>query len=625
MALGLMATVAITAHLVNTVRPPAIGDRVSAGFEASPLTPASMVPPTKPSAGLIGPALPPNLRSGEVAAVRPWFTQGRWWSIFAVPGDGYHLFALAGPKGPWVDTQVLVDDRTDAKVDVAVSGTQLVVTTVGTRSYRRDAARVSRFSWNDTRRIWVLDPDFPIQVSDAGIPGGVQVAVTDDGQIWLTRLQDGRVLLAHLYADGSSFAPFAPIPGDIASSDVGAYALVADRDLLHLVWRSATRDQLSLASRHDGSWTVIDHTLWGAAGDGQLDAAAAGPARPGVVFVLVPTSLGQRTSNERAPSVVLVEMSPLGSREAVVGVQADRLTRPLLVLDLNRERVSVVAAVAPQRSEAGHAQEPWTFTEKHASFTRPAFGPGSGDVLATSPHVAPRSFVAGASQEPGSGLVVAAIDPDRRSWITAQHGGESSQETTSVSSSSLVHDSFEAFPPGDPGPAAWYRQEQGPRSVMIAADGDGRSLAVVTDLGAQRTTVCRALPAWGSAAVTIRTEIRATGTGTADARLLTVRGPKGPLVAIRRSSKGMVGHMTSGGRVDDLLLPDGSALVVTVRIRPDASTAEVRLDVVDTADTTTLTIPYLSPFVAGRGRLCVSPAIGDPTARLEIADLEVTR
>ena len=128
----------------------------------------------------------------------------------------------------------------------------------------------------------------------------------------------------------------------------------------------------------------------------------------------------------------------------------------------------------------------------------------------------------------------------------------------------MLHDSFEHLAPGNPGPSAWYREEDGLRTAVVSQTGEDRSLVVTNDPATERTTLCRSLPAWGSETITIRAELRTFGVGTADARLLTVKGPNGPLVAVRRSTKGMLGHLGPAGRVDDLPLAAGTPVTVTV-------------------------------------------------------------
>lgn len=625
LVLGLAATVAITSHLVWGLPTPATRDRVTAEVAAPPSAVSLLGDPRMHHPGFEKPTLPPDIRPGDVATVRPWFSHGRWWAIFAVPADGHHLFALAGPRGPWTDTNIQVDDRVEVRIDAVVSGDHLVVAAAGRRSYRRDALRVDRFTWNTEADAWQLDPDYPIEVTDTGMVGEVQLAVTDDQQIWLARLDAGSILLANLDPSGSSSTPFTRLAGGVADTDVGSFALVADHHDLRLAWRSASRDQVSLASGDGTSWSVVDHQMWGAAGTGAIDAAVAGSDRPGTVFLLVPTSLAGRTSNDRAPSVVLVDLTGEVVAESVVAVAEDRLTDPVLVMAPEDGRVSVVAAVGPERAEPGAVTGPWTATEKQASITHPAFPPGSGEVLVESSDVVHGSLLAPTTVTSRSGLVVALIDPRRRSWITAQQAGSSAEETAVAASSVVLHDSFEGLAAGSVGPASWFREEDGPRSTMVVEHGVGRALTVAVDPTAKRTTACRSLPMWGSEPITIRAEVRAIGAGTSDARLLTVRGPNGVLVAVRRSDKGMVGHLAPGGRVDEAPLAAGNPVVITVRIDPTATSAVLKLDVVGADDTLRSTIPYLTTFARGSARVCVSPAVGDPAARIEVADLTVTR
>jgi hypothetical protein len=140
-----------------------------------------------------------------------------------------------------------------------------------------------------------------------------------------------------------------------------------------------------------------------------------------------------------------------------------------------------------------------------------------------------------------------------------------------------------------------------------------RSLQLVG--GPDAVAACRPIPELPGQVVTVEAAIRSAGApGTADTRLLTVRGTGGSVASVRLSRLGLAGWSTSEGRVTGQAVAPGAVLLVTVRLELPTRTADIT---VRSADGAVLAegadIPWLTPGDGTVDELCIRPAPGDGT------------
>ena len=585
-------------------------------------------PDSQGLAGFVGPARPDSASPGSSGTSRIWFAHGRWWGLFPnTQATSMRIWALAGPDGPWVDTGVVVDDRAHARVDVAWTGDRLVVASSGTRDYRRDGLRINRFAYGDTG--WSQDPDFPIVLTDRGYPD-TQLAVTDDGRVWLARVEGDGIVVSSSDPSNQSFGAFAPLPDQAAVTDVGGFDLESAGAGLLIVWRSASSDTLVVAtSDTGGTWSEVGHAVYGVGGQGGLDGVTAGPSYPGLVLVAATTTLAARGTNDEDPSIVLARLSGSRTDISVVAQGRDQLDNPVLVVDPGAGKVHVLAVASPP--DPGTAEVPalWSITDKVAELAQPEFGSGQGAVLIRQPGAAfwPPSVPA-ARVDSKRGFVVTSSGDHATQWTTAQFGGSAPAGPVPVQSggAAIIHDTFETRTPGRGAPGGWYAAGNSPIEASVSANAvaKGRSLVLANTDGGSAATACRAISPTGSQRLVIRADVTSIGWGSGDARLLTLKGSEGTLVSARLTRRGQAGWSTPQGRKAQGLIADATPLRITVTVDPEAGVARVRLEVRGGALVAEgAAVPLLSSGSAGLEEVCLTPAPGNPTSRLELDDLSV--
>ncbi len=584
---------------------------------------------TQGPAGFDGPGRHSSINAASPGTSRVWFAGGRWWGLFPnAQATSLRIWALAGPDGPWVDSGVVVDDRADARVDVAWTGKRLVVSASGTRPYRSEGLRVNRFSYGADG--WVRDPDFPVTLTDSGVPD-TQLAVTDDGRVWLARAEGNAVVMSSSDPANQRFSAFAPLPNGVAGTDSGGFDLEPSGAGLLLVWRSVSSDTLVVASADAaGVWSEVGHSVYGIGGVGPLDAVIAGASHPGLVLVALDTTLGLRGSNDEDPAIVLARLRGSTTEVSVVAEGLDRLGPPSLVVDPAAGKVHVLAVAAP--AAPGTAADPalWAITDKVADLTQSDFGSGQGTVLIRRP---------GASLWPPAvpaqlvdairGFVVATSGDHASQWTSAQVGGAApaGAAPTGSGGGAIIQDTFETRTPGRGAPGGWYPSGSAPLEASISATAvaPGRSLVVANTDGGSASTACRALTPTGSRRLVVQADVTSVGRGTADARLLTLKGSDGTLVSARLTKRGQGGWATTGTRAAQGLVADATPLRVTITVDPAAGLARVRIEVRGGAVVAEgAAVPLLSKATDGVDQVCLTPAPGNPNARIELDALTVT-
>ncbi|HEX2577065.1 MAG TPA: hypothetical protein VHK88_12000, partial [Aquihabitans sp.] len=285
--------------------------------------------------------------------------------------------------------------------------------------------------------------------------------------------------------------------------------------------------------------------------------------------------------------------------------------------------VDVVAVAEPPEPLPGSLPGPATVTTKTARIADLAFAPGRGTPVIEgsslqAPSVAPLVSAA-------SGTLVLASGRDERTWSTVQEGGPTAGTApTGPADGTLVRDTFDRAAVGTAIPTSWYGDRDGPAAAEVTEDpGGGRQLLLTNRDGGDATATCRAVPVTG-APVTVAALVRVEGVGTADTRLLTVKGPEGTLASLRLTRKGLVGYSSPAGRIDHAPLAPGD-LRVSVRVDPARGVTDLLVALADGTPVLDLRdVPALSPAGEGPDEVCAAPPPGVPGATLAVRDLTVT-
>lgn len=631
---------AVTASAIDrAVRPPAT--KVSGGgawavetsTTSDPIAALATSPP-KP-AQFTGPGLASDEDRGSApnGTSRLWFAHGRWWAVLPHPSSGaHHIWALTGAQGPWTDTGVIVDERPFAAVEVAWTGDHLVVASTGSRSYESHGLRLTRLRWEPAAAAWARDADFPVVLTRSGAPG-TQMAVTAEGRVWLARIEGDRVLVGSTDAAGQGFDGFAPL-ADGSGTEAGGVAVVADGDVVHLVWRSLVEDRLGEAVWGGGAWASRTTAVHGAQGAGSMDAVVAPGPGGGELLVAFTTSLAERGTNESDPSTLVVAMTSGGIRVSVASVNRDDLRYPQLVLDDAGGRIAVVATApgetvtTPADGQAGTGLGR-AVVVKWAEVDELSFGTGAGPVVLAHPtsSFAP-PLVPTTSTGDDSGIVVMAAAEAAGEWATMQEGSPASGDLPAgrARTTMLVEDTFESGRVGGPAPATWRISADAERraSLVAGTGGSGRSLEVRTSEDGERVSACRSLPPSDGRLLVLRAVLRPAGRGTASARLLTLRGPNGNVVGAWLRPTGELEWLTPGGRSrTDRFVAAGEDLTITVTVDHGAALAAVTVAGSAGTGASTGAVRLAPEDARGPDEVCVAPAQGDPAAAVRVDGLSV--
>lgn len=568
-----------------------------------------------------------DLPRREAGVRRAWWALGTWWAVLPDPATGtHHIWGLTGPEGAWVDTGTFVDERLDAQLEVGWDGEDLVVAASGPRPYRGHALRVHRYSWSPGDEAWVAAPDHPLEITAEGEPGA-RMALAADGTAWFVRSRGLRLEVGRTAGRAARWGGWAPLPLGAADGDVGGFDLVADGADVVVVVRRASTDALVVVRRSGTTWADTEVAVPDVAGQGPVDAEAA-PGGGALSALLPTTATDAAAGGSQAPALLLVALpgpgaARGGARAGAVSVVAragDGLQQAALVVDGRRARV--VATAPPTADEVGAwyvrgRAAPTALVVKDAPLADPVFGPGPGRRLTSGVDGADVARpLLPVAVTPDSGLVAIASADDATRWTTWADGVAPAAQPPPPATGGatvLVDDGFDTLAVGGPGPTSWAPDGADPPAGTVVDDPATGSRALRIDGGPDPASVCRAIPVLPATTLTVSATLRAEGAGTADARLLTVRGSGGSVASVRQSRQGLVGWSTGAGRVTSGTVPPGVPLQVTVRLDLAARTAAIT---VRTPDGTVLAEGSAIPWLTASERvdeLCTRAAPGPGT------------
>lgn len=317
---------------------------------------SELAPPTRSSTTSRDFGYDPALAQ-EPTATQPqnklWFADGTWWGVLANPESGqWHVYALDGTTQTWADTGTLVDERSYASSDVLWDGSRLYVVTGGSKVYAKHLARLLRFSYDPSTRRYTLDQGFPVALTAEGVRD-LSIVKDSIGRLWAAYISDEQVLVNRSLGDDTSWgAPFPP-PGGGPRVPATTAGLVAYDARIGLMWSNEVDGAFYFTSRADADpddvWDPTTAAVQGPGyADDHLDLAAVETAQGWRVYAVVKTSLDTLPRrNPASAQILLLSLAEEGEwHRALVGRIQDRHTRPILLIDEEREEMYVVA-VAP--------------------------------------------------------------------------------------------------------------------------------------------------------------------------------------------------------------------------------------------------------------------------------------
>lgn len=418
------------AVLVAAVLAPTIGaNPVSAASapRAAASTPVTSTPaaPAAPTAaadagdlGWPGPSYAGSTGSpsGSKPESKLWYAYGKWWgALFDVGTGDFHIFRLDLASQTWIDTNTPLDLRSDSRSDALWDGSYLYVAshvftespTAGSPSY------LNRYTYNPTAGTWSLDRGYPVTINT----GKVETLVIDEdstGRLWATWVSGRNVYVTNSTTGPTVWAtPFLlPVQGSALTSDDVSSLLSFGGDRIGLMWSNQNDEKMYFATHLDtaapGTWTAREVAYEGpSAADDHINLKSVSDTN-GRVLAAVKTS----KSASGDPLVNLLERAPGGGWTShVFGTQGDRHTRPIVVVDSQRQIVHMFAT----RGQSGGP-----IVEKQAPLSNIDFAPGAGTEVLRDADSGDLNNATSTKQavDGGTGLVVVATNDSTRQYWT---------------------------------------------------------------------------------------------------------------------------------------------------------------------------------------------------------------
>jgi hypothetical protein len=551
-----VAIAALTVAIVWTAagRPTLVenGPEASASPTAIRPSPTPVLPPEPVTSThldqVVGPGGPPE-PTDHGAQSKLWVAEGSWWAAMFEPHSRtWHIYELVADGASWRDTGTVIDDRANAQPDCLwdVKHQRLYIVSATSSKTQTGGARLSRYRFDPTSRIFRLDPNFPVRISDTGID---RLVLTQDGtgKLWTTWIDDNGQVMVNRSTDNDLLwgQPFAlPAAGSLVTTDDVAAAVAFGPGKVGILWSSRSLGAFYLASHEDGdpdaAWGPPETAASGQAlAGGELKAVA---APDGNLFVTVRTALDDDPSSSSAgPQILLLQRPPTAAwTTTLAGRILDQLTGPLVALDGSSGTVYVMATT-PKRGGA--------IAYKRTLATSPSFASGSGKPLVFDP--AATGTQNGTTTKDvvsrDTGLVVLAYDPDTTRYlhgIVDLGGGVAAGPAapTPTGPQVIFADDFDPWPLGPATQTGWeLRPTDPPRALVIrqAPSNETPSAALLASSAGQDVRACKSFDPIVGGDVTVDVRVRLSRIGATDAVITEVRAPGAVTASVRfgRSSK----------------------------------------------------------------------------------------
>jgi hypothetical protein len=381
--------------------------------------------------------------TGSKPESKAWWNDGYWWAtMFDATTKDFYIFKLDPATQTWLKTSSLLDKRANSRADTLWDGTHLYV---ASHVYSNNPASgypslLYRFSYDASNDAYTLDPGFPVQINDLKTETLV-LAKDSEGKIWATWVYAGKVYANRTESSdaewGNPFVLGAAGAANVSADDVSS-AITFDNKV-GIMWSNQVDNAFYFAIHVTGSarnsWSSTEVLQGPKIADDHINLKA---DATGTVYAVVKTGA---TASSAPSALLLTRNATTGAwTQTVVGLVADALTRPILLLDEDHDRLHVFAS-APCCSGG-------TIYEKSSPTDLLSFPAGRGTPFihdADSPALNdPTSTKQNVTSSTGL-LVLASNDVTDRYWHAYESLADPSAEITSGPSGAVSNDeaSFE--------------------------------------------------------------------------------------------------------------------------------------------------------------------------------------
>jgi hypothetical protein len=524
---------------------------------------------------------PATIRSPTEGAnqAKVWRADGTWWATMVGSGSQELRIARLDPAtGRFVDTGTVVDERGRVAASVAWDGDRLAVLTAGDRPTESSAARITTFHLDPRTHTFVIDPDVPIALTDAGVTAPTIVR-DGAGVLWFAAVQDEMLLVRHSVGDDRHWS--ADVSGALGADATPARtaSLLWNGGRTTLAWSRTGDSDLHVATHADADpdtrWTADSVTVEGlhdAGGDLALAGATtpsgsrlfvafeagtvpnAGALAPGAVVATrapdgtwATAQLGRTKDHLRTPTLAVDETNGLllaiaGTSDGGVVVKPSRLDRPSFDVGVG---IAVVGASGDPASAPSIAAGPADLTDgllvltsddtagryRHAMIVLKGTGSGS-------PEPSPSSAPSGSGAPSPSGSPTSSGSPS-----APPASGSPSPSGAPAGPIVLRVDTFDAWAEGT-APPTWSATGQsggtGSLSVVAIRSDVDRSLRTTTTSRVGSVRACTTAPPTTTGSLTVSSLVRVDRLGTSDTTIASVRGPGGEAASLRITRHGLL-------------------------------------------------------------------------------------
>jgi hypothetical protein len=630
--LALAAVAAVLFLRTDSPRQPAV-DAGPTPSEVAPSATASGVP--EPHATAVtyvgfGHVEPRGISpTADAQQSKLWFTDGSWWGALLDPDGLFRVHRLDWASQTWVPTATVLDERRGARLDVVSVGEQLYVVAADTGPAPDDHVRFARYSYRSGAGHYVLDPDFPIAVTESGVED-LTLARDTKGTLWIAYNVGGRLMVNWTIGSDHIWSEPSAIRLPDAGLIVEEAAMIAYDEGLALMWSSTAQDALYMSSRSDDQptdrWNATEVVIQGSAlVDDHLHLQSFADETGSRLFVVFKTSLDAVESpNPLDAQLLLLVRAPDGEWTThLIARVIDRHTRPILLIDEQHRRLY---AMATSPSFGG------SIYYKSTPLNEIGFEPGLGTPLVSHPGH-PNIRDATSTNDPvnaETGMVVLGYDTSTGRYV---HGalslggrrppreGDRAEPPEGTPGGVVVNDRFDHMRSDGEIGFGWTASGTGTFSAVDAGQA-GHVVATTSGVG-DWARACRSFPE-AVAALTIRHDVSMSHFGEASYTIGSLPGATTP-VTLRVTSDGLLSYTDGGVQLNTRVGLTPARWYSSVLVLDPAS-ATYDWTVID-RDSGVLVLAISdaawAPATRGVHRFCLRTPAGLPGAELRIDNLQV--
>ena len=286
--------------------------------------------------------------NSKPAQSRLWFNDGIWWGVFFNRStEKHYVYRYEWDAHAWSRTDIVVDDRNSASVDVLWDGDNLYVASTGANGKSKyHSAQVLRYSYDAAIESYSPDSGFPVTVNSGGTEA-IVLAKDTTGKLWVTYTQNNEVYVNHSLDDDLNWAkPFVlPVKGTIVDPD-DVSSIIAFDSQIGVMWSNQVDNATYFATHRDGedddAWQASPAFQESGAADDHINLKADSSGR---VFAAVKTSFDEAENSDSSTPVnflLVRDRDGIWSRH-VFGRKGDAHTKPTVLLDEEHGTVYVFA------------------------------------------------------------------------------------------------------------------------------------------------------------------------------------------------------------------------------------------------------------------------------------------